>query len=138
MGEHFSEFFSVISFFYDGQTRINMLSSIFNKNLDMFQNSFHVSNKLPSERDIIKLLEISYNAHFQQKNIEFTLFFNAFKESWFCLISMYEIIHKKSFETFVNVFILKIKYLLFLIHRQMSIGKTLIHSFLIIKCLSCD
>ena len=54
MGEHFNEFSSVISFFYQDQTRFNMLSSIFMKNLDMFQNSFRVSFKLPSEPDIKK------------------------------------------------------------------------------------
>ena len=113
MGEHFNEFSSVISFFYQDQTRFNMLSSIFMKNLDMFQNSFRVSFKLPSELDIKKLLQTSYNAHLQQKNIEFTLFFNAFKESWVCLISMCEIIHEKSFETFVNALFYQIKYLLF-------------------------
>ena len=101
MGEPFFNISSVLSFFYQDQNNFLKLSNVFQKNVGMFDKSMNIVNGLPSEMYINRFLGISYLSHLHHNGLEFALPFDSFKGCWLSLISMYEIIHEKTFETLV-------------------------------------
>lgn len=92
-------FFSFLSFFYEDPSRYSHLTSIFQKNVDLFEKYLGISSQLPS------LLEIQnfcfYVSLEKQNNISFKEYFNLWKECWILLISVYEILFNKWFLCFV-------------------------------------
>ena len=103
MGDQFHDFASLIPFFYNDQNRYSKLSFIFQKNVNMFEKSFDIVNRLPSYLELQRFIFISCMSKMHLKALEFKLLFNVFKESLLCLISMYEIVNGKSFENFVKI-----------------------------------
>lgn len=99
-----SEFLSFFSSFYQDKCQFLSLSSIYQQNVDKFDKSFDISNNIPSLEVLQRFFFTSYMAKQNQRNFEFKLFFKMFKECWVCIISIYELLQGKSFDTFVKFF----------------------------------
>ena len=109
----FYNFVSLLSCFYQNQCSYIKLSFIFQINMSKFNKSLGSLNQLPSYLDIQRFFLASVLKKLCRGNYHFRNFFKKFKECWICLISMYEILHEKSFDTFVNNFIVIIEKTIF-------------------------
>ena len=100
------ELYNFVPFFYRNQGIYLRLLFIFQVNLNNFDSSLGLVNQLPSFFDIQLFFMSSCFTKVYETNFEFRNFFKKFKECWICLISMYEILHEKSFVAFVIIILL--------------------------------
>lgn len=93
-------FFSSLSFFYEDPSKCSHLTSIFQKNVKMFENSFGISSsQLPS---LLEIQNFCFQFSLENKNqSSFKELFIIWKECWIWLISIYEILFNKWFLCFV-------------------------------------
>ena len=100
-----SDFDSILSSFYGDQRKIMLLSSIFRQNVETFNISFDIAKDLPTYQDMQRFRVTSYLEKVNEKTLDYKLFLKIFKECLICLISMYEILNRKTFDCFVNEFL---------------------------------
>jgi len=78
-----------------------LVSSIFQKNVNLFKNSIGLSDKLP---DFQELKEFLTPPDEMKETLSFDDFFERSKVFFMWLFSVYEIMTCKSFDSFVNIF----------------------------------